>query len=72
MKTRQIVCLLCSLCTATILAAPPNSEIPVWLRFAGKPRPSSLEIFDAFQTKAGPTMFVPSAQSPFLNAPPAI
>src|SRR5712691_2043334 len=72
MKTRQLACLLCSLCAATVLATSPASEIPVWLRFAGNPHPSSLEVFNAFHTKEGPTNPAPNVQGPFLEFPPAV
>src|SRR5947209_3269015 len=55
MKTRQLVYLFCALCASPMFAAPKDSYIPVWLRSQGNSHPGSLEIFNAFHTRATPS-----------------
>ena len=80
MNTRQMVysiaLVLCSLYATTLLAAPPDPAVaappvPVWLQFTGRLHPSSRDIFNAFQSSAGPSK-TPATPTRFIDGPPAI
>ncbi len=74
---RQLICSLCALSATTLLAAPPatdtaRTDLPIWLRFSGNPRPDSREVFDAFHTSGSAPKRMPSVLGPLAGSDPAI
>lgn len=82
MNTRQIArsitLVLCSLSATTLLTAAPNpgtppAGVPVWLQFSSHLYPTSRDVFEAFESSAGPgEAFAAPAPRVFVNLPPAI